>query len=315
MEITSASCSNLLSQSLLSRTPLLALHYQLPLLSLRRLSRPSSLASTSCCRGHRLHTPLPPSSLFQHPRFPLISCRKPLTTTHSLSDDSASVKAVDVDPAVAVKKKAMEISPALKGTSIFLVGMNNSIKTSVGKLLADALRYYYFDSDNLVEEAAGVESDGKSFKERDVEGFCESETEVLKQLSSMGRMVVCAGNGAVQSASNLALLRHGLSVWIDMPLEMVARDATENGTQFSASEIFISGSNSEVFNHLTMMYEEMRGGYATADATVSLQKVVSKLGYDDFDAVTREDMALEVLEEIEKLMRKKKMMEEAARPF
>lgn len=29
------------------------------------------------------------------------------------------------------------------------------------------------------------------------------QTEVLKQLSSMGRLVVCAGNGAVQSSTNL----------------------------------------------------------------------------------------------------------------
>lgn len=29
------------------------------------------------------------------------------------------------------------------------------------------------------------------------------QTEVLKQLSSMGRLVVCAGNGAVKSSTNL----------------------------------------------------------------------------------------------------------------
>lgn len=30
-----------------------------------------------------------------------------------------------------------------------------------------------------------------------------SQTEVLKQLSSMGRLVVCAGDSAVQSSTNL----------------------------------------------------------------------------------------------------------------
>lgn len=29
------------------------------------------------------------------------------------------------------------------------------------------------------------------------------QTEVLKQLSSMGRLVICAGDGAVQSSTNL----------------------------------------------------------------------------------------------------------------
>ncbi|GFP87558.1 importin beta-like sad2 [Phtheirospermum japonicum] len=56
--------------------------------------------------------------------------------------------------------------------------------------------------DSLVEEAAGGKSATVSLIERDEEGYLASETEVLKQLSSMGRLV-CAGNGAVKSATNL----------------------------------------------------------------------------------------------------------------
>ncbi|KAF2322937.1 hypothetical protein GH714_032184 [Hevea brasiliensis] len=221
--------------------------------------------------------------------------------------------AVD-EPSLTVKKKAADISSDLKGTSIFLVGMKSSMKTSLGKLLADALRYYYFDSDSLVEEAAGGASAAKSFRETDEKGFRESETEVLKQLSSMGRLVVCAGDGAVQSSTNLALLRHGISLWVDVPLEMVAREMSEDNSQLPASEM-VSGDHLEVLTQLVATYEEMRGGYATADATISLQKVASMLGYDELDSVTTEDMTLEVLKEIEKLTRVKKMMEEAARPF
>ncbi|XP_028106800.1 probable inactive shikimate kinase like 1, chloroplastic [Camellia sinensis] len=102
----------------------------------------------------------------------------------------------------------------------------------------------------------------------------------------MGRLVVCARNGAVQSITNLALLRHRLSIWIDVPLDMIARDAVENRSQLSESEIFSSGSYSE---------EELKGGYASTDTTVSFHKVASQLGYDDLDTVTKEDMALEVV--------------------
>ncbi|WP_231617084.1 shikimate kinase, partial [Listeria monocytogenes] len=89
----------------------------------------------------------------------------------------------------------------------------------------------------------------------------------------MGRLVVCAGDGAVQSSTNLALLRHGLSIWIDVPLDIVARDILEHGTQLRNSEISSSGSHSELLDQLTMLYEEMRVGYATADATISLYGV------------------------------------------
>ncbi|KAK8574428.1 hypothetical protein V6N12_062122 [Hibiscus sabdariffa] len=194
-------------------------------------------------------------------------------------------------------------------------GMNNSIKSSLGTLLADLLRYYYFDSDALVSQAAGGESAAISLKESDEKGFRESETEVLKQLSSMGRLVVCAGDGAVQNSTNLALLRHGITIWIDVPLDIVAKGVIGNKSLLLSSEITKSGSYSEVLPQLTALFEDMRTGYATADATVSLQKVAYQLGYEDMDAVSTEDLTMEVLKEIERLTRVKKMMEEAARPF
>ena len=184
--------------------------------------------------------------------------------------------------------------------------------SSMGKLLADALGYYHFDNDSLVEEACGGESAAKSLKEQDEEEFRDSETEVLKQLSSRGQLAVCAGNGSVHSSINLALLRHGISIWIDVPIEMVAKNVIEEGVQIPVTELSTAESYSEtggnqVLAQLVMVYEERKGGYATADASVSLQKVASQLSYDDLDAVTTEDMTMEVLKEIQRLARLKKM--------
>ncbi|OIV90034.1 hypothetical protein TanjilG_23954 [Lupinus angustifolius] len=216
---------------------------------------------------------------------------------------------------VLIQKKAADVSPELKGTSIFLIGLGSSLKTNLGKLLAEVLRYYYFDSDSLVEEALGGASAAKSVRESDEKGFFESETEVLKQLSSMGRLVVCAGNGAVQSSTNLALLRHGISLLVDVPLDIVARDVIEDRGQFASFEISTPGSYPDVTNQLAALYNKHKDGYATSDAVISLQKVASRLGYDNLNDITKEDMALEALGEIEKLTRVKKMMAEAARPF
>ncbi|XP_057439927.1 probable inactive shikimate kinase like 1, chloroplastic isoform X1 [Lotus japonicus] len=260
--------------------------------------------SPSCPLQFQLHTStLTFPTLHARPN-PLQFRRPPPITNCSIPSSVSNVGATDLS--LAVKKKAADVSPELRGTSIFLVGMKGSLKTSLGKLLAEALRYYYFDSDSLVEEALGGVSAANSVRQSDEKGFSESETEVLKQLSSMGRLVVCAGNGAVQSKTNLALLRHGISLWIDVPLDIVARDVIEDQSQFAAFE--------EV-NELGALYNKYKDGYATADAIISLQKVASRLGYDNLDDITKEDMALEALREIEKLTRVKKMMEEAARPF
>ncbi|KAL7225252.1 hypothetical protein ACSBR1_020601 [Camellia fascicularis] len=93
-----------------------------------------------------------------------------------LSVNSSETKLADVDLALAVKKMLSRCFILEARRIIFSLNISRSaMKTSMGKLLADALQYYYFDSDNLVEEAAGGGSAGKSFRERDKEGFSESE--------------------------------------------------------------------------------------------------------------------------------------------
>ena len=98
----------------------------------------------------------------------------------------------------------------------------------------------------------------------------------------MGRLVVCAGDGLVQSSTNLygnrflvflflmlrqvicycqnqfsypqpsslnndrALLRHGISIWIDVPIEMVAKNMIEEGVQIPVTELSTAESYSEV---------------------------------------------------------------------
>uniref|UniRef100_A0A2P2KB28 Uncharacterized protein n=1 Tax=Rhizophora mucronata TaxID=61149 RepID=A0A2P2KB28_RHIMU len=140
-----------------------------------------------------------PKSLTTTPRCFLLPSQALTSTPTSTSESRVG----DYDPSLEVKKRAADLSSELKGTSIFLVGMKSSLMSGLGKLLADTLRYYYFDSDSLVEESAGGEVAAKSFRENDEDGFQACETEVLKQLSSMGRLVICAGDGAVQSSTNL----------------------------------------------------------------------------------------------------------------
>lgn len=240
------------------------------------------------------------------------------TSCQCLLDDGDSGSRVQIsEPTLPLKilQAALDVSYGLKGTCVYLLGINCSMKTSLGKLLAEAFHYYFFDSDSLVVEAAGGESAAKLYKETDINGFRETETEVLRQLSSMGRLVVAAGDGAVQSPTNLGLMKYGISLWIDVPLDMVAKEVVEDGNRLPLSDISISGTHPEVLSQLRELYKTMQAKYATADATVSLQRVAGRLGYDDVNAVTTEDMGLQVLKEMEKLLRVKKMMEEAAKPF
>ncbi|KAK4434957.1 putative inactive shikimate kinase like 1, chloroplastic, partial [Sesamum alatum] len=147
--------------------------------------------------------------------------------------------------------------------------------------------------DSLVEEAYGGKTATISYIERDEEGYLASEMEVLKQLSSMGRLLVCAGNGAIKSATNLALQRYGISMWIDVPIDLEARELMGDRILLSASDTPICNSSLDVLAQLTRLYNSMRSGYSTADATISLQKVASQLGYDELDALTSQDLCME----------------------
>ncbi|CAD5177893.1 unnamed protein product [Musa acuminata subsp. malaccensis] len=238
-------------------------------------------------------------------------------STRAYGFSGANMSVAAQETSLAVKKKAAEILNDLKGTSIFLVGMNCTMKTDLGKILADALRYCYFDSDSLVEQAAGGVSAAKSLRKEDEKGFCDSETEVLKQLSSMGRLVVCAGDGSVQTSTNLAYLRHGISIWVDVPLDYLANEMLMGEV---SSPITVNAPESDSFSEqvlesLMQQYNELKEGFGTADTTVSLQKVASQLGCEDFTSVTPEVMVLEVLKGLDRLMSVKKMMEAAAKPF
>ena len=73
---------------------------------------------------------------------------------------------------------AAEVVEGLGGTSLFLVGMMGSGKSTVGKILAQALQYCYFDTDSLIEQATGRKV-SQLFAEDGEESFREAETDVL----------------------------------------------------------------------------------------------------------------------------------------
>jgi shikimate kinase len=125
----------------------------------------------------------------------------------------------------------------------------------------------------------------------------------------MGSLVLCCGDGAVMNSTNLGLLRHGVSIWIDIPLELVVNDMLK--TQATSDP----DSFSEAMSRVRQRHDELKERYGVSDITVSVQNVASQLGYSSIDSVTLEDMVLEIVRQIERLIRAKSMMEAAGKPF
>ena len=92
----------------------------------------------------------------------------------------------------------------LQGVNLFLIGMMGSGKSTVGQLLAEQLRYRFFDSDVLIERVAG-EPVTEIFAHQGEATFRELESQVLGQLAAQTRSVIATGGGDYFAASQLEL--------------------------------------------------------------------------------------------------------------
>ncbi|GAB4847676.1 Shikimate kinase [Ancistrocladus abbreviatus] len=209
-----------------------------------------------------------------------------------------------LDETLTLKNKSHEIEPYLNGRCIYLVGMMGSGKTTVGRILSDILGYSFVDSDSLVEQAVGGISVSEVFKIYGENFFRDNESEVLRKLSSMQRLVVSTGGGAVIRPINWKYMRRGTSVWLDVPLDALARRIAAVGTDSRPLLHQESGdAYSKAFMRLATLLQERSGAYANANARVSLQCIAAKLGYVDVANLTPAAIAIEALEQIENFLK------------
>ncbi|THU59046.1 hypothetical protein C4D60_Mb03t20850 [Musa balbisiana] len=146
-------------------------------------------------------------------------------------------------------------------------GMMGSGKSTVGKILSEVLCYSFFDSDKLVEQAVGVSSVAQIFKDYSEAFFRDNE---------------------------------GITVWLDVPLDALARRIAAVGT---ASRPLLhqepGDPYTKAFAKLTALSEERGKAYANAVARVSLEDIATKKGHEDVSALTPTDIAFEALIKIE----------------
>uniref|UniRef100_A0ACD6A4Z9 Uncharacterized protein n=1 Tax=Avena sativa TaxID=4498 RepID=A0ACD6A4Z9_AVESA len=217
----------------------------------------------------------------------------------------------ELNPSVDLLRKTAEAVGDFRKTPIYIVGTDCNAKRNIAKLLANSIIYRYLCSEDLLEDVLGGKEALATFRESDEKGYLEVETEGLKQLTSMGSLVLCCGDGAVMNSTNLGLLRHGVSIWIDVPLELAANDMLKS---MGAQAISDPDSFSKAMGKLRQRYDNLKERYANSDVTVSVQNVASQLGYGSIDSLSLEDMVLEIVRQIEKLIKAKAMMEAAGKP-
>ena len=93
------------------------------------------------------------------------------------------------------------------GKPVALVGMPGVGKTTLGKLLADCFGVPFFDSDNMVEKAAGGLSVSTIYEQFGEEAFRSAERDVIHRvLMEQPCHVLATGEGAFLDATTRMLL-------------------------------------------------------------------------------------------------------------
>ncbi|XBI59600.1 shikimate kinase 3, chloroplastic [Aegilops tauschii subsp. strangulata] len=213
------------------------------------------------------------------------------------------------DEALVLKQKAEDVLPYLNDRCVYLVGMMGSGKTTVGKIIAEVLGYSFFDSDKLVEQSVGIPSVAEIFQVHSEAFFRDNESEVLRDLSSMHRLIVATGGGAVIRPINWSYMRKGLTIWLDVPLDALARRIAAVGTASRPLLHQESGDPyAKAYAKLTALFEQRMDSYANADARVSLENIALKQGHNDVNVLTPSAIAIEALLKMESFLTEKAMV-------
>ncbi|OWM84634.1 hypothetical protein CDL15_Pgr027421 [Punica granatum] len=182
--------------------------------------------------------------------------------------------------------------------------MMGSGKTTVGKILSEALGYSFVDSDKYVEQVMGGASVDRIFSQCGESFFRDYESEALRRLSLMPQQVVATGGGAVIRPINWEYMKQGVTVYLDVPLDALAKRIAAVGTESRPLLRFESGdAYTKVFVGLFTLSKKRGPSYASADVTVSVLDLARSLSVEDISDITPTAIAIEVLVQIEKYLR------------
>lgn len=106
---------------------------------------------------------------------------------------------------------------------IYLIGLMGAGKSTIGKILADALKWQLLDIDQEIEKFAGSDIP-TIFDEQGEDGFREYESQVLMESAALNAAIISCGGGIITRPENVKYLKDHLTIWLDIsPEEAAAR--------------------------------------------------------------------------------------------
>ncbi len=148
-------------------------------------------------------------------------------------------------------------APHLEG-HLFLIGFMGSGKSAMGRLLAERLGRPFLDLDEWIEARQGT-TIREIFARHGEAHFRRLERDALRECLAGDPAVVALGGGTFLAPENRRRLRHaGLTVWLDVPLELALERCAGDPERPLADDP----------EHFRRLYQSRRDLYGRADLSV-----------------------------------------------
>lgn len=165
------------------------------------------------------------------------------------------------------------MSNSLQGLNIYLIGMMGAGKSTVGRPLAQRLGYQFFDTDELICQVAKT-SINEIFATAGESAFRDLESQTLGEICAYKNLVVATGGGAIVRQKNWSYLRHGIVIWLDVPVEELYQRLQQDTTRPLLR-------NPDPLGKLTSILHDRQHMYQQADVRI---KVTAKESPDELVA-------------------------------
>ncbi len=152
---------------------------------------------------------------------------------------------------------------------IFLTGLSGSGKSTVGRRIAEVLRWDFVDTDTLLAERCGMPV-GQILIEHGEQRFRQMESEVLISTANLDQVVIATGGGVVIAEANRIFMQeYGLTVYLEASVEIAWQRVQEQMRQFGnvAVRPLVVGIDGQ--QHLQDLYTVRKQWYEQAAVCIN----------------------------------------------
>ncbi len=167
----------------------------------------------------------------------------------------------------------MDIGRRKEMERIFMIGYMGSGKTTVGKLLAQALSLSFVDLDAYIENKYR-KTIPRLFEEKGEDEFRKMESLSLKEVSEFEDVVISTGGGTPCFFDNMEVMnRTGLTVYLDAHPEDLADHLLASRT---VRPLIVGKSREELIPFITEHLARRETYYKKAKIVYPLERMVTK---------------------------------------